>query len=222
MARPVLSLAVALLLALTGCGAATGEGEDRAGADRPASTSTSASSDAASGEVPTTAPPPDATVGTQPARIDDLAPATGPTPTGLVIDDLGIDAAILPVGVETDGAMEVPPADQVGWYRFGPAPGDDGSTVLAAHVDYDGERGVFFELRSIQPGATVEVLSSDGSRRRFTVDAVTQVAKVDLGTTAVFDRTGPPRLALITCGGTFDEDARSYRDNIVVTAVPEA
>lgn len=31
---------------------------------------------------------------------------------------------------------------------------------------------------------------------------------------------GSPRLTLITCGGPFDAEARHYRDNIVVTAVP--
>ena len=45
---------------------------------------------------------------------------------------------------------------------------------------------------------------------------------VDLSGSGVFDRTGPARLALITCGGEFDEDLRSYRDNVVVLASPAA
>ena len=31
---------------------------------------------------------------------------------------------------------------------------------------------------------------------------------------------GVPRLVLITCGGPFDQVRRSYRDNLVVYAVP--
>lgn len=216
------ALATVVLLALAGCGSTPDEGGDAASSARP--TPTAAAPAAVDEPVPTpgAGAGAGAAVGTQPARIDDLVPVTGPAPTGLVIGELAIDAPVVPVGVEPDGDMEVPPADQVGWYRFGPAPGDEGSAVLAAHVDLAGERGVFFDLRTLRPGTTVEVRSSDGSSRRFTVDAVTQVAKVDLATTGVFDRGGPPRLALITCGGAFDDEARSYRDNIVVTAVPEA
>ena len=32
--------------------------------------------------------------------------------------------------------------------------------------------------------------------------------------------TGEPVLQLITCGGTFNPEARSYEANVVVTAVP--
>jgi hypothetical protein len=37
---------------------------------------------------------------------------------------------------------------------------------------------------------------------------------------ALFRRDGPPRLALITCGGPFLPDVGSYRDNVVVVAEP--
>jgi hypothetical protein len=37
-----------------------------------------------------------------------------------------------------------------------------------------------------------------------------------------FARDGPPRLALVTCGGPFDERTRHYRDNVVITAEPAA
>jgi hypothetical protein len=37
-----------------------------------------------------------------------------------------------------------------------------------------------------------------------------------------FARDGAVRLTLITCGGPFDQDTRHYRDNVVVTAVPES
>ena len=33
---------------------------------------------------------------------------------------------------------------------------------------------------------------------------------------------GRPRLALLTCGGAFDERTRHYADNIVVVGLPEA
>ena len=89
---------------------------------------------------------------------------------GLRIPSLGIDAPVLPVGVDAHGEMEVPAATDVGWYRFGPAPGAEGSAVLAAHVDYDGRRGVFFELRRLEPGARLDVTFADGSVQVYEVD----------------------------------------------------
>ena len=38
---------------------------------------------------------------------------------------------------------------------------------------------------------------------------------------ALFSRAGPPRLALITCGGRFDQTTRHYRNNVFITATPE-
>ena len=43
-----------------------------------------------------------------------------------------------------------------------------------------------------------------------------QILPVD----TIFARGGPPRLVLVTCGGPYDPDARSYRDNVVVVAEP--
>ena len=53
------------------------------------------------------------------------------------IPALGVDTAIIPVGVDDNGQLDIPEDVQtVGWYRFGPAPGaTQGSAVLTGHVD---------------------------------------------------------------------------------------
>ncbi len=145
----------------------------------------------------------------------------GPRPTRLRIDSLGIaDAPVIGVGVEPSGAMEVPPADQVGWYRYSPTPGQGGSSILAAHIAYDGEDGVFVRLADIEPGAEVEVTDEQGLTRSFLVETVDQYDKTQLPEDIVFARSGTERLVLVTCGGRFDPTARSYDDNVVVVATP--
>ena len=111
-------------------------------------------------------------------------------------------------------------ADAVVWYRFGPSPGAPGSAVIAGHVDYDGQRGTFFRLQDLGPGAIVTIDYDDGSRQRFEVTDTRSIPKPALPTDAIFTRSGPPLLHLITCGGSFDRAAGSYRDNVVVEAVP--
>ncbi len=149
-------------------------------------------------------------------------PAPPPTPpVTLSIPSIGVQSQIVPVGLEPDGEMEVPPASQAGWYRYGPAPGaTTGTSVIAAHVDYGGERGVFFDLRNIQVGDEVSVTDEAGASHRFTVAERYQVDKDQLPIAQIFVADGPAGLTLITCGGSFDRGARSYRDNIVVRAVP--
>lgn len=141
-------------------------------------------------------------------------------PVGLVIDSLSIEAPIVPVGVESNGEMEIPGAAEVGWYRFGSRPGEEGSAVLAAHVDYDGRVGVFFELAGAEVGAFIEIERSDGSTSRFVVTERAQFEKNSLPFDEIFRRDGSPALVLITCGGDFNPSLRSYEDNVVVFATP--
>jgi len=137
------------------------------------------------------------------------------------IEGMSIDGPVLPAGIEPSGAMAVGEDPAVtAWYEFGPAPGETGSAVIAGHVDYGGRTGVFFRLSEVAPGAAVVVTFADGSERRFVVVARRHYPKSDLPVTELFARSGDPRLVLITCGGEFDDAARSYRENVVVYAEP--
>lgn len=145
----------------------------------------------------------------------------GPQPIGLTIESLGINVAtVIDVGVEDNGDMEVPPADEVGWYRYGPAPGQEGSSVLAAHIAYDGVDGVFVNLDDLALGSIIAVEYDDGSIAEFEAVATEQYNKQQLPKDSIFARTGEPQLVLITCGGEFNRQVRSYDDNIVVYANP--
>ncbi|MGK5111589.1 MULTISPECIES: class F sortase [unclassified Geodermatophilus] len=151
-----------------------------------------------------------------------VAVAQVPAPLRLAVPALGIDAPVDPVGVRSDGAMDLP-ADigRVGWYRFGPAPGAAGSTVLAGHVD-DREQGlgVLAGLRRIEAGTEVAVTDAAGATTRWRVVAREVVTKQALPLDRVFGRDGPPRLVLVTCGGPFLPEYGSYRDNVLVVAEP--
>jgi len=147
-------------------------------------------------------------------------PGASPPPVRLRLPLLGIDAPVAPVGYDA-GEMEIPPrADTVGWYRYGPAPGEAGSAVLAAHVAWRGQSGAFADLRLAAPGAMVDVEFADGAVRRFRVVALASYDKQQLPVADIFRRDGAPMLTLITCGGAFNPSLRSYEDNVVAYAVP--
>ena len=99
-----------------------------------------------------------------------------------------------------------------------PTPGELGPAIIAGHVDWDGSPGVFFALRDLASGAEIAVEREDGSTAVFRVSSVEQFPKGEFPTDAVYADIDHAGLRLITCGGSFDRQARSYRDNIVVFA----
>jgi LPXTG-site transpeptidase (sortase) family protein len=179
--------------------------------------------DQASGDGPQVGDPP---VSDQPAarsaRISDLADTAVPAPRRLEIPSLDVNARVGAIGVERNGDMEVPDdVRNVGWYRFGPAPGEPGAAVIAGHVDSREQgAGAFFDLRRLAVGARVKVTNADGDVQRYDVIARRTYDKSVLPTDEVFAREGPSQLVLITCGGDFDSTAGSYRQNVVIYAQP--
>lgn len=146
-----------------------------------------------------------------------------PTPPArLTVPGLGVDAGIDAVGVQPDGQMALPAdVDRVGWYRFGPAPGDVGSAVIAGHVDDRAQGlGALAPLREVAVGQEVEVADAAGTTTRWRVASRELIQKQVLPLDRLFARDGPPRLTLITCGGPFLPQFGSYRDNVVVVAEP--
>ena len=175
--------------------------------------------------TPSAVEAPELTTTTTSAPTTTTAPPTTttlpPAPGRLLIPSIGVDAPIVPVGLNPDGSMEIPGATEVGWYEPGVRPGSPtGSAVLAAHVDYAGQEGAFYDLRALPEGAEVLVTTPDGTLLRFVVDTRFQVDKDELPGPELFRSTGAPTLTLITCGGGFDRSARSYEDNIIVRAAP--
>jgi hypothetical protein len=148
-------------------------------------------------------------------------PTDLPTPTAIFIDSIRVaNDSVIPVGVDQRGELAVPGARQVGWYQFGQRPGQPGATVLAAHVSWKGETGVFSRLGSVEPGAEIVVELSDGTARLFIVTERTMYGKLELPADRIWTREGPETLVLITCGGSFNPEIRRYRENIVVYAAP--
>ncbi|MGV9215415.1 class F sortase [Micromonospora sp. RB23] len=143
-------------------------------------------------------------------------------PTTIEIPRIGVDATLMSLGTNPDGTVQVPPleqADQAGWYEPGPSPGETGNAVIVGHVD-SAKLGpaVFFDLGSLVPGDTITVRRADGQPATFRVDSVKSYPKTSFPTELVYGPNDRPGLRVVTCGGQFDQAAKSYPDNIVVFA----
>lgn len=144
-------------------------------------------------------------------------------PERVVARSVGLDLRVVPTGVARDGQMVLPEKPtQLGWYRFGAAPGDrKGAVVLAGHVDSDRYGvGPLTRVAGLERGDEVEVEDAEGDSTTYDVVRVQRIDKDDFSPDDVFDRSGPAVLRLITCGGEYDARDGGYQDNLVVTAAP--
>ncbi len=157
------------------------------------------------------------------------APAPLPTPGALVLSasvpvrlslpSIGVESDLMELGLTGGGELEVPPtAYPAGWFSGAPTPGEVGPAVIAGHVDWASDVGVFHDLHKLAPGDIIRVLRADGVTAVFVVDTIEQYPKDAFPTATVYGNIDHAGLRLITCGGEFDWDAVSHRDNIVVFA----
>jgi sortase (surface protein transpeptidase) len=141
-------------------------------------------------------------------------------PATVRIPAIDVDVELVRLGLEADGAMEVPDFGLAGWYAEGPPPGHPGPAAIAAHVDSRAGPDVFYRLRELEPGDEVHVAYDTGDEVTFVVADRERLPKDELPAERIWPVTSDPLLTLITCGGEFDREVRHYRDNVIVYTRP--
>jgi hypothetical protein len=141
----------------------------------------------------------------------------------LSIAAIDVDQAVVPVGVEPNGQMEIPERPTVvGWWRAGARVGsEDGTIVLAGHLDSRRYGvGPLKRLTSLERGDRAVLRTDDRKRATYVVESVTTLTKKRLPTEQLFDQSGPRRLVLVTCGGTYRPSQGGWDSNVVVVLRP--
>lgn len=165
------------------------------------------------------------------------ATCTAGAPRRVVYPALGVDAAVERIGLDTEHPPDAQgrrrlgnPSDtsRVGWFADGPRPGDgQGTVLLDGHTYRDGSAvfGEDFATRA-RAGQVVQTVQADGSVCSYRVERVWAAVSSArdypriIGSEHLYDRTGPERLFLATCGGSWNAAARNYDDISVLVAVP--
>jgi hypothetical protein len=206
LAKSLLVLTALLLLTGAGCLVA-GLQEHRhplAGPvpQRPVSSTRAATSHGQAVTTPTVPPP---------------AVVARSVPVAVRIPAIGLAVWLTQLGENADGTVEVPTSVKVpGWFSPGPSPGQVGSAVILGHVDSYQGPGVFFQLRTLQPGNQINVNLADGVVATFQVTSVVMYQKTQFPDQQVYGSNGSSELQLVTCGGVFDSQTGHYLSNIVV------
>jgi sortase (surface protein transpeptidase) len=151
-------------------------------------------------------------------HVETTYTASEDIPARLSIPSLKIDAAIQSLGVNAKGNMASPSNFRdVGWYKYGPTPGQKGSAVIDGHVDNGlGLSGVFKDLHKIAIGADIFIETKNGERLRFIVVEVESYPYKGVPVDRLFTRSDDAYLNLVTCGGTWVKADKTYDQRLVV------
>ncbi|MDT3726355.1 class F sortase [Streptomyces sp. DSM 41972] len=141
-------------------------------------------------------------------------------PDRVRIPAIQVDAPIVPVGLDTEGWVDAPPAEDpnlAGWFTGAVTPGEKGTSVVVGHVDNAQGPAVFYGLGALKKGNRVEVARKDGRTAVFEVYGVEVFSKNDFPGDRVYASKGAAELRVITCGGGFTQQ-NGYDGNVVVFA----
>jgi len=171
----------------------------------------------------------------------DLRAGPVPVPISLHLPSLGIEAAVLGVGLNDQDVMDAPTGglddpvwNQAFWYRGSAVPGAPSTALIAGHVGSRGGPGVFARLGELAPGDPIiveDLRTGVGSRYVVTESAeytLEEAAQPELmariyGAGPVAGQWPEPsadglaHLTLVTCAGTFRGETHDHRR--VVSAV---
>jgi LPXTG-site transpeptidase (sortase) family protein len=139
-------------------------------------------------------------------------------PVQLLIPSLNVHRPVEPVGVNRSRVMDLPVnAWNAGWFKGGPVPGAPGDAVIEGHAGYPDQPMIFGKLATLRPGDQIIVMLSDGSKRLF---LVASMATLPVGSAppGLASTSGPARLTLITCTGSFNDKTFSYSKRLLVEA----
>lgn len=157
-----------------------------------------------------------------PEQSRTVSPPTGQAigvPSRLLIPSLGVDAPIVEVGLTPSGDMDVPsgPID-VGWYKFGPYPGQVGSAVLSGHEGWaNGVVGVFDNIDKLRTGDKIVIRTVVGTSISFTVKGSKTYEPSAIVPDIFYSNSGS-HLNIITCYGSWDSSQKTYNQRLVVFA----
>jgi hypothetical protein len=106
--------------------------------------------------------------------------------------------------------------DDVAWHFLGPRPGEPGHAAIFGHLDSTCCPAVFYRLKDLKTGDTIEVDYPNSRIVRFRVMWSHDYANSALPKAWLFAMKGQRGLVLGTCAGDFHRDGTGYDHKLVV------
>lgn len=141
-------------------------------------------------------------------------------PVRLTIPAIKVDSAVQPVGITPDGFMDTTKGPgEVGWYKFGQHPGENGSAVMTGHYGWkNGIAAAFDNLSKLIIGDKLYSEDEKGVTTTFVVRELKRYEQNQDATSIFRSGDGKAHLNLITCEGAWSNVTKTYSNRLVVFA----
>lgn len=142
-------------------------------------------------------------------------------PRYLIIPKLGVNARILSVGLDAQGALDTPAnVFDTAWYNESSLPGQAGAMLIDGHVSSWTAHGVFHDLKKLLAGDVINIERGDDAMFSY---QVVKVQVYDAGNVDMVAATMPidatkPGLNLISCTGNVIAGTNEFNKRIIVFA----
>lgn len=139
-------------------------------------------------------------------------------PSRLAIPIIKVDAIVTHLGLTASGDMDIPKDPKsLAWYKFGPNPGEKGSSVIAGHSNWiSGGSAVFDNLKKLVPGDIIHVEDSNGKLLSFMVRESRNYDPEADATSVFMSSDNGSHLNLITCSGEWLISKQTTTKRLVV------
>jgi LPXTG-site transpeptidase (sortase) family protein len=142
-------------------------------------------------------------------------------PRYIKIPKLGVNARVLQVGVNASGALGTPSnVFDTAWYTGSAKPGQPGATLIDGHVSSWTTHGVFYGIKTLQAGDTIQIVRGDNTVLNYQV-VKTQAYpanNVDMQAAITPVTAGKSGLNLITCTGQVQKGTSEFNQRVIVFA----
>ncbi|MCF2434658.1 sortase [Streptomyces thinghirensis] len=133
-----------------------------------------------------------------------------------------VDAPFTDLAIGANGQLQAPPPDDtnlVGWYAKGASPGEEGTSIIAGHVDTKTSAAALARLGQLEEGRRLPRRESRRTQRPPSWSTAWRPSTRTTSPASACTATGTgAEVRLITCAGDYDRKAKDYTDNLVVFA----
>lgn len=138
-------------------------------------------------------------------------------PRKIELPSIGASGCIQKVGLDQNNAIAVPTNVHVaGWYVESVLPTQPGLSIIDGHVLGRYGDAIFTNLKNLKQNDAMRIQLGDKSWHEFIVVSVSTYDVEETMSEVYKPFDGDNQLVLITCGGIYDKDSKTYSERVVV------
>lgn len=143
-------------------------------------------------------------------------------PKYIIIPAINVYARVAKLYTNSQNQIEAPNnIYDAGWYYSSSLPGQPGAMFIDGHVSSWTADGVFYNLKNLKPGDTIQIIRGDNTSFTYTVAKLVVYKNTSVDMTQALAPINPakPGLNIMTCTGSVISGTSEFNERVVVYSV---